>query len=277
MLLLSASSTVVVGGASASGLVAGPPMPVTGDGQMVVCHGPEKKRNDAEPIDLLLHFHGAPATCLKNFGKTGWDAVLVVVNFRGLSAAYAQPFREDPGLFPRLLDLAWDGAGLSGEAQFRRVFLSSFSAGYGAVREILKSPQAFERIDGIVAADSIYAGLEEGTDSRTPKREQMRDFRRFARAAAAGEKIFVVSHSDLVTPYASTRETADDLLRAVEIVRRPVEGEREAGSFAPVTMASKGRFLVVGYPGTTGDDHLVHLREIHALWRSFHRILHALP
>ena len=35
--------------------------------------------------------------------------------------------------------------------------MSSFSAGYGAVREILKTGSYRDRVDGVLAADSLYA------------------------------------------------------------------------------------------------------------------------
>ena len=149
-----------------------------------------------------------------------------------------------------------------------RIWLSSFSAGYGAVREILKDPTQFKRIEAIVAADSIYASLEEDLPGRRPRGTQMRDFRRFATLAAAGQRTFVVTHSAVETPYASTVDTANDLLRVVGIEREQVEEGRPL-PLQLVTQARRGNFYVFGYAGDQGEDHLEHLRQIGRWWSCF--------
>src|SRR6185503_19284126 len=95
--------------------------------------------------------------------------------------------------------------------------VSSFSAGYGAVREIIKQPEYFARIRTIVLADSMYAGLE--TNSvRKPLAEQIDVWVPFARAAIEGKKTFVFTYSAVPTStYASSSECARALLATLGV------------------------------------------------------------
>jgi hypothetical protein len=134
------------------------------------------------------------------------------------------------------------------------------------VREILSDPAAFDIIDGVVAADSIYAGLEEGRSDRRVDARNMQDFRRFAQLACDSRKTFIVSHSALRTSYASTAETADDLLSFVGLTRETITPQQGNG-MRLVSRASRGRFIVLGYEGDTGEAHMEHLRQIGTWWK----------
>lgn len=226
---------------------------------------------DGAPGDLLIHFHGAVDTIRRAMERCGLEATVVVVNQPGLSAAYAAPFRDDPALFARLLAAPARPRGEAAVAApppWRRVTLSSFSAGYGAVREILRDPAALDRVDAIVAADSIYAGLDETGAAGAARRVDPRDmagFRAFAAAAARGEKVFVVTHSAQPTPYASTTETADDLLAHVGLEREAIAAA--AGEeFPQVSRAVRGGLEVLGFAGASAPAHLFHLRAIDRWW-----------
>ncbi len=220
-------------------------------------------------VDLLVHFHGAASVVTKQFNDAHIDAVLCLVNFNGLSSAYATPF-QNADRFQGLLDRAMSQLRKRGKAdkqtKLGRMCVSSFSAGYGAVREILKTPSHFSRIDGLLAADSIYAGVVTDGSERRVNQRQMNDFLRFARLATENKKTFLITHSYLETSYASTVETADYLLDALNIDRHEVQ---HADSPLPrqVNRASKGCFTVLGYEGKQGEDHLQHLRQIGRAWK----------
>lgn len=248
------------------------PRPI-GKGTAVVLRSEESRERERSTAsgDLLIHFHGAVDTIRGAMERAGTTATVVVVNQPGLSAAYAAPFREDPGLFARLLaepaSVAGDGAAVP-PPRWRRVTLSCFSAGYGAVREILRTEEGFDRVDAIIAADSIYAGIDETADAgRQVTARDMAAFLEFAKAAAAGRKVFVVSHSSQPTPYASTTETADYLLSQLGVERTPVE-QRSDEAFSQISRARRGAFEVQGFTGASGPAHLFHLRSIDRWWRA---------
>lgn len=267
LMLLSLLVLAAAGPARAVDLDCSSSIPLAG-GRMVVCW---KENAREEPTrHLLVHFHGAPATVQQAFTRCDINAVLVVVNFPGLSTAYSRPFQTDRRLFITIVERAkatyeaaiasesWEG--------WNRISVSTFSAGYGAVREIIKTQDYFDQIDAIVAADSIYAGLAQEVPERKVNEKQMSDFLRFASLAVAEEKTFLISHGALQTPYASTAETADYLLRALEI--DPTEDRSiQIEGMRQVTHASRGSLLVLGFAGTEGKDHLQHLHNIDLLWK----------
>lgn len=264
--------------AAAAAIDVSPPRAV-GKGTAVVLRVADAAE-PTEPGDLLIHFHGAVDTIRAAIEKSGVDATVVVVNQPGLSAAYAAPFRDDPKLFAKLLAMPARIAGDDDEdkvpaPRWRRVTLSCFSAGYGAVREVLRDQLSADRVDAIVAADSIYAGLvDETVPAGGVRRVDPRDmagFLAFARAAAAGEKVFLVTHSAQPTPYASTTETADYLLHHLGMAREPlaaVDGEE----FPETSQACRGRFEVRGCAGASGPAHLFHLRSIDRWWQAAERL-----
>jgi hypothetical protein len=241
------------------------PAVAIGPGSGVVLR-PRRSRSDAGSRELIIHFHGGVDAVRQAMDRGGGDETVLVVSMPGLSAAYAQPFRDEPGLFHRLLALPLDDrGGMTDEVPaWTRVTLSCFSAGYGAVREILRSP-AVERIDAVVAADSIYAGIEGEAANRRPSQTDMAAFLAFAREAADGKRVFVVAHSAQTTPYASTTETASALLSALGLSRTTVAAAADA-EFSEVTRSQRGGLLVIGYSGESAAAHLHHLRILEQHW-----------
>lgn len=223
-----------------------------------------------DSYDLLVHFHGDPNVILREASRAELHSAIAIVNFRGLSSAYRRPFEHDASLFEQLL--VQSGCELrkaefaSASAIERRIVVSSFSAGYGAVREILKAEANLDRIEGYVAADSIYASIVDSPDdvvAPPPRRvepQHMHDFLNLAHQAARGEKLFVLTHSAQPTPYASTTETADYLIDALKLERAFHTATDESRS--PKSTCVRGGFQVIGYGGVEADDHLWHLRKI---------------
>ncbi len=231
---------------------------------------PEGYRPEDGRFNLVLHLHGAPAIVEQALVTNGWPAALVIFNRKGLSSVYSGPF-SDPALFPGLLDQplrAIEQAGLAEKARLGRVVVSAFSAGFGGVREMLKVPEHFERIDAIVLADSLYCGYEGDPEAKRLDPTKMAGFRRFAREAAAGRKAMLVTHSALIPEgYASTAETADDLIRTVG--GHPEATQADWGDGWTLTRRfQRGRLVVLGFAGTTGPDHLRHLRGLDRIWKA---------
>jgi hypothetical protein len=246
-------------------LITTPATPIA-SGSMTVCW---KSRASTDlPNRLLIHFHGAPQTVMAAFARSDWEGVLVIVNFPGLSTAYSRPFATDSTRFVQIQQHARKVAAASLDApsdQWQQVAVSSFSAGYGAVREVLKTPQHFDQISAVIAADSIYAGIQEEQNSRQVNEVHMSNFLRFARLAADSSKTFIISHSAQPTPYASTTETADFLLSSLGITRQESDSI-QVDKLRQRSQASQGHLRVLGFAGVSGNDHMQHLHHIDLLW-----------
>lgn len=219
-------------------------------------------------VPLLLHFQGGAKVAEENLVRMDRPGVSIASTLAGFSSAFRRPY-EDPSALDDLL--AAGEAALAErwgrDVRFEPVTITFFSAGYGAVREFLREPRHFDRIDALVAADSIYASLA-APDVRAPRAEQMEGFVRFAQAAARGEKTFALVHTEIVTEYASTAECAAMLLAAVD-------GRREAlGTITDrgVPIADEvhvGRFHLFRVEEATASSHMDCLYMIPELVRRF--------
>ena len=214
--------------------------------------------------DLLVHFHGDPQTYWNNAKYANLNTVIVTVNYSGLSSAYSTPFSTTTK-FQSLMDEALTKvraeSDIPDNLQWDKIGVSSFSAGYGAVREILKQSSYRNDIDCLLAADSLYASFTSSSD-HTPLDSQMTDYRTYASLAAAGSKTFIFSHSKVPTyTYCETRECADDLMAWVNTTPTAISSTG-LGTLDFYRHAKKGNFEVWGANGTDGDSHLEHLRYV---------------
>jgi hypothetical protein len=231
---------------------------------------PEGYKPERGVVNLVVHLHGAEAAVEQALDESGWRVAAIVFNRKGLSSVYAGPF-ADPKLFPALLDRALASIraeGLADEPKLGRVAVSSFSAGFGGVRELLNVPEHFRRIDALILADSLYCGYAGAETDRRLDPEKMAGFRRFAAEAAAGRKILVLTHSAQVPDgYASTTETADDLIRHIGASAELRDDDWRDG-WRLTRRCQQGKFLVLGFSGSAPEDHMRHLRRLGAIWKA---------
>jgi hypothetical protein len=218
------------------------------------------------PTPLFIHFHGGvwlPEVAAARVGKT---AVLSVQIGSG-SGAYAKPF-ADPQLLTRLLLEAEAKAGV----KFAPVTLSGWSAGYSAVREILKVPENYARVDRVLLIDGLHTGYvngQPGPQESQLETENLDIFLQFARAAVAGRKQLIITHSEIFPgTFASTTETADWLVAQLGLKRQPVLKWGPQGT-QQLSEVRAGKLLLVGYAGNTAPDHVDQLHSLPVYLRWF--------
>ncbi|MGQ0737173.1 MAG: hypothetical protein ACT4QD_26440 [Acidobacteriota bacterium] len=222
-------------------------------------------RPDRAP--LIVHFHGAPWLIEHHVRRAAPGAALVAVNLGAGSARYATAF-ADPGHLSALLQQAADAAAsLTGRRpSWRSVTLTSFSAGYGAIRAILQDTAAYDRVDAVLLADGLHASYVLAGDPAAPRatdppvdQTTLDPFIRLAKDAAAGRKRLWVTHSEVYPgTYASTTDTANVLLASTGLTRRPILRAGPIG-MQQLSVARQGGLLVLGFAGNSAPDHLDHL------------------
>ena len=91
--------------------------------------------SEVDQVDLLVHFHGAGYVARRAVCDSACPLVLAVVNLGSGSSVYEREFRS-ASAFDRLVERVGDSVSQRQSAgiEIGRVYLSSFSAGYGAAR-----------------------------------------------------------------------------------------------------------------------------------------------
>ncbi|GLC25953.1 hypothetical protein [Roseisolibacter agri] len=220
-----------------------------------------------DAVDVVVHFHGAAWLPQQAVATSARDAVAAVVNLGAGSGAYHRAF-TDPAAFDSLLaGIARETSAAVGEpVRVGRVTLVGFSAGHGAIRAILREPRHFASVSGVLLLDGMHTSyVPEGTvleKGGTLDTTNLAAFAEFARAAMRGEKRFVVTHSEIFPgTFASTTETADWLLRALGLARKPVLRWGPRG-MQQLSEVQAGRFALLGFAGNSAPDHIDHLHAM---------------
>ena len=216
-------------------------------------------RTVSKPYDLLVHFHGAPAVVEAAFEHSGIDGALVIYNLGIGSGAY-----EDPYSIPNSYDHMLESITVAvrelcpSAAAPKRVALSGWSAGYGAILHIIDRAKDAARVDSVLLADGMHVGFEP-VGFRKVSAISMAPFTLFADEAIAGHKLFAITHSSIQTPYASTTETAEFLLdtEGLAVDRTQVPGPRPG--MVRTSRADREGFHMLGFAGEDKAAHCDHL------------------
>ena len=215
------------------------------------------KRRATAP--LFIHFHGAAWLAETAATELKQTAVISVQLGPG-SAAYAKPFAM-PQAFAALLAEAETKAGM----KFAPITLTAWSAGYGAVREILSVPENYARVDRVVLLDGLHAGYASGQPGPLESQletDKLMIFLAFARDAAAGRKRLFITHTEIFPgTFASTTETTNWLLRELKLKRRPVLKWGPLGT-QQTSEVKQGGFHLAGFAGNSAPDHVDHLHAL---------------
>src|SRR5262245_41031418 len=225
-------------------------------GQVLVPHKGGVSKNGQ--FDVVIHFHGHEPI-RKEFVKTAKGIVLVGIDLGIGSGAYQAPFSA-PVTFTNLLASIENAvarhAGRS-SAKIRKLGLSSWSAGYGAIEQILRQP-AGKKVDAVILLDSLHSGYID-EQAKTLKTEQLSPFVAFARRAAQKQVFMFMSHSSIIPPgYASTTEVAEHVVR--QLGGKPKKASRQdVLGLGLIDRFDKGNFHMRGYTGDDKPDHCAHI------------------
>jgi hypothetical protein len=219
--------------------------------------------NTGEPVPLVVHFHGAPWLIEQHIAAHLPRAVLVTVQLGAGSSVYGRPFTDEK-VFSALIA---EAARLAGAKRgWSSITLTGFSAGYGAIRAILRHREHFTRVDGVLLLDGFHAGY--ATDAHQTfgrgsiLSRDIDSFLSFAREAAAGRKFFVITHSQIHPgTYASTTECSNELLQKLGLMRQ-MSIRRGPDGMQQLSEAGKGRLRIFGFAGETAPDHIDHLHAM---------------
>ncbi len=209
-------------------------------------------------FDVMFHFHGHEPV-RKEWVRVMDGAVLVGIDLGLGSGPYEAAFSA-PNMFEKLVESVERAmAKKTGneKAHVRKVGLSGWSAGYGAIQQIIGQSYGKRRVDSVILLDGLHCGYR----GESLNEIQIESFIDWSRQAAAGRKLMFISHSSIIPPgYASTTETANYLiwkLGGKPRTSRP-RGSDPMG-LDLISRYSRGNFHVRGYTGNDKMDHCAHL------------------
>ncbi|MDF3066867.1 MAG: uncharacterized protein K0R38_2468 [Polyangiaceae bacterium] len=206
-------------------------------------------------FDVVFHFHGHEAA-RKEWITVMDGAVLVGIDLGLGSGPYETAF-DPPDAFARLVTSVERAVEkkTGRPAKARKIGLSAWSAGYGAVQKVLGQKYGKERVDAVVLLDGLHCGYQ----GQSVNALQIRAFTEFAKEAAAKRKLMFVSHSSIIPPgYASTTETASFLIHEVGGTAKVSSGKGPLGMDL-ISRYTQGNFHVRGFSGNDKMDHCAHL------------------
>ena len=217
-------------------------------------------------FDLIVHFHGR-YPIRKEFVREAKGTVLVGVDLGVSSAPYTNAF-SNPGAFAKLLEnVKAEMARRTGKKKtyIRKLGLSSWSAGYGAIEQILRQ-KAGKKVDTLVLLDSVHTGYD---DPKTKKLREsgLKPFIAFAQQAKRGKKLMYQTHSSIIPPgYASTREVSHHIVKAIGGKIRKTKRQDRYG-LELFERYDRGGYKVRGYRGNDKPDHCAHLGLMKTIMR----------
>lgn len=213
--------------------------------------------------DLVVHFHGVADAVERQWNEKRLDGVLAVSNAGTWGRDYKAVY-EHPGAYEALLErVDAELAELCPKRPPRagRVALAGWSAGYAAVRALLRHGGA-DTVDAVLLSDGLHASLLTDSGNRHVLPEDVAPFVAFGKRAVEGTRLFSITHSSISTPdYASTTETSDYLLGELDLRRTPVVNPT-TGTVRLLSEAHRAGFHLRGYSGETGAEHGWHLHAL---------------
>jgi hypothetical protein len=176
------------------------------------------------------------------------------------SRVYAKPF-VDPAFFGNLLREAETRAGM----KLGPITLAGWSAGCGAIRQIMSTPEYYDKVANTIMIDGIhssYIGGKPGPLESQIDPEPLQIFIKLARDAMEGKKRVIITHSEIFPgTFASTTETSDYILNALGLRPRPVVKWGPMGT-QELSEVRAGKLLMVGFAGNSAPDHVDQLHSL---------------
>jgi hypothetical protein len=216
-------------------------------------------------ILLVIHLHGGVGASEDMVYRPRANAVLFSLELNGLSGVY-QNYFADPLKFSVITNLVTEVLRTNhvvSNPGIGRLVLTSFSAGYAGIREILKSPGYYQRVDALLLGDTLYSSSDPAARSI-----QMQNFLQFAADARDLKKLFLLTHSTVATSgYDNTVATADYLVSGIGAGWMSASAVDAIGT--QYRLCDAGQFQAIGYLGSTGTDHVRHYQNMDLMMERF--------
>ncbi len=230
-------------------------------------------------FDLLIHFHGAGYVV--RYAATQFPRPLIAasVTLGEGSSVYGHAFRKSTE-FSTLVDSidAEVRNRLNRPVKIRHIILSAWSAGYGAVRQILSVTRNYDRVYAVLLLDGIHASyIPEGrvlAEGGKIDSSELAVFLHLAQDASrrSSGKRFLITHSEIFPgTFVSTTEATHYILEKLGMKEKAVLrwgplGMQQLGN------ARRNHFEIMGFAGNTAPDHVDHFEGLYYFLKRLMRL-----
>lgn len=214
-----------------------------------------KPAGEQSPTPLILAFHCGDWIPELTAGQREINLPSVHFQLGAGSARYANPFIEND----ELLNTIVTDAEKKLNRPVSRLILVGWSAGYGAIREILRQPDRSTVVSHVLLIDGLhcsYVGGKPGPLKSDLETAPLEPFLKFARSAVENQTTFLYVHTEIFPgTFASTTETADWLIDQLKLKRQPVLkwGPMRTQQLGE-TIA--GNLTIKAFAGNSAPDHV---------------------
>src|ERR1051326_6876238 len=216
-----------------------------------------------DTIPLYIHFHGAPWLAEWSIQQHNRRAAILTAQLGSGSGVYGKPFK-DQAKFSALLEEAAKALSADRPVRFHPIVLSGWSAGYGAIREIVRNRENWPLIDAVLLEDGFHTSYMPDGQPGPLAPAGLQPFIDFAREAVAGRKTFLITNSEIYHgTFASTTECSEFLLKELGLTPHPVMKWGPLG-MQQIFDARAGKLRVMGFAGNTAPDHVDHIHATKA-------------
>jgi hypothetical protein len=221
-------------------------------------------------FDVLVHFHGYAALA-KTLVQVSRGIVYVGVDLGIGSGAYSDAFQAS-GSYELLMGSITEAlrkATGDRRAHVRHVALSAWSAGYGAVVQLLR--QRSSDVDAVILLDGLHASWRYGREGHGGLQDieplSIAPVIAFAQRALRGDGIFVFTHSEILPPdYPSTQLTADSIIETLGLTSDVVRHRADSRYGLTATVDVKG-LHIWSFAGNDKPAHCSHISHIEPVLR----------
>jgi len=219
-------------------------------------------------VNIMFQFRWVGSTDLKKAppSTAGINTVIVYADGKGLGGGKSAYVLGNPKFINNAVSTIINKLKQENpNAKLGKLGFSSFSGGYGPTSVALgKVDQLVKEPDAVIVADGMHHSTRNNSAGMKP-------WVNYARKASKDpNKKFVVMHTGVKPQsFTSTTQTANYLLKSLDMQRKEMNPELFRWNVAPKSGASKGGFHVYEIPGGDGNAHITAGRSLPYMWRSF--------
>ena len=219
-------------------------------------------------VDIIIQFRGVVPD---RFSEGNVNAMVITAETSGLSGPMMQKFGYKnfvPDIINKAMSIVKNKYGAS--VTQGRLAMGSFSAGYAPLAVALSNPEIRAKTDAVIVIDGIHYGK-----AGSPNPGGHQPFVDFAKEAAVGNKLMVITHSSIKPTYSSSTDAANYIINQVGAKRVPANDisngykNRYGEIISPASRADLNGFHVQGYNGDKAKSHIEQIDNLGNIWTRY--------